>query len=85
MAKKIPIRQCIGCREEKGKNELVRVIRTPDNDVCVDLTGKMNGRGAYICKSMDCYKKAAKSKALERALKVEISEEVHERISKELM
>jgi hypothetical protein len=85
MAKKIPVRQCIACRQEKSKNELVRVIRTPEGDICIDKTGRKNGRGAYICMSMDCYEKAVKTKAIERSLKVEISDEVYEQLGKEMM
>ena len=82
--KKIPVRQCVGCREMIPKNELLRVIRTPEEEVVLDSTGKKNGRGAYICKSMDCLKKAAKSKGLERSLKVSIPEEVYDKLEKEM-
>lgn len=85
MAKKIPVRQCVGCREMKPKNELVRIIKTPENEVCLDKTGKKNGRGAYICLSYDCYNRARKSKAIEKSLKTEISEEIYEIIGKELV
>lgn len=85
MAKQIPLRQCIGCREMKPKNELVRIIRTPENDICLDKTGKKNGRGAYLCPNPDCYKKAVKSKGIERALKVEIPDEIYKMIGEELM
>ena len=85
MAKQIPLRQCVGCREMKMKTELVRVIKTPDNTVCLDKTGKMNGRGAYICMNMDCYNKAVKSKGIERSLKMVIPENVYEAIGKELV
>lgn len=85
MAKQIPVRQCIGCREMKPKNEMVRIIRTPDNDICLDKTGRMNGRGAYICLNLDCYKKAVRSKAIERALKQEIPDDIYEAIGKEMM
>jgi hypothetical protein len=85
MAKKIPVRQCIACRQEKPKNELVRVIRTPEGNICIDKTGRMNGRGAYICMSMDCYKKAVKTKTIERSLKVQISDEVYEQLGKEMI
>lgn len=85
MAKQIPLRQCIGCREMKMKTELVRVIKTPDNQICLDKTGRMNGRGAYICLNKDCYNKAVKSKGIERSLKVAIPEEIYEAIGKELM
>ena len=85
MAKQLPVRQCIGCREMKPKNEMVRIIRTPDNDICLDKTGRMNGRGAYICLNLDCYKKAVRSKAIERALKQEIPDDIYEAIGKEMM
>ena len=68
MQKKIPQRQCMGCRERKAKRELIRVVRTPEGTVNLDFGGKMNGRGAYICPQMDCLKKALKSKALDRSL-----------------
>ena len=84
MAKQIPLRQCIGCRQMKMKTELVRVIKTPDNEVCLDKTGKMNGRGAYICLSKDCFSKAVKSKGIEKSLKTAIPEHIYEAISKEL-
>ncbi len=85
MAKQIPVRQCIGCREMKPKNELVRIIRTPENDICLDKTGKKNGRGAYICLSKECYDKAVKSKGIERSLKVAIPKEIYDAIGEELM
>ena len=69
----------------KMKTELVRVIKTPDNQICLDKTGRMNGRGAYICLNKDCYNKAVKSKGIERSLKVAIPEEIYEAIGKELM
>ncbi|MCM1273145.1 MAG: YlxR family protein [Clostridium sp.] len=84
MAKQIPKRQCLGCREMKAKNELVRVIRTVDNTVCLDLKGKQNGRGAYICRDIKCFEKAVKTKALERALKLSIPDEIYQSISREL-
>lgn len=84
MPKKIPIRQCLGCREQKAKNELLRVVRAPDGSVSLDFRGKAPGRGAYICRSGDCLKKAVRSKALERSLEVPIPEEVYERLRQEL-
>ncbi len=84
MAKQIPLRQCIGCRQMKAKTDLVRIIKTPDNEICLDKTGKMNGRGAYICLDNDCYNKAVKSKGIERSLKMAIPEEIYEAIGKEL-
>ena len=85
MAKQIPLRQCIGCREMKPKNELVRIIRTPENNICLDKTGKMNGRGAYLCLNTECYNKAVKSKGIERSLKVEIPQDIYDSLGKELI
>ena len=82
-ARKVPMRQCIGCREMKEKSNLIRVIRTPEGDVCVDVTGKKNGRGAYICRSLGCFQKAVKTKGLSRAFQREIPGEVYERLKKE--
>ncbi len=84
MAKQIPVRQCIGCHSMKAKNELVRIIRTPEGNVILDTTGKQNGRGAYICKSEDCFKKAVKASSISRALKVEITDDVLNMICEEL-
>ena len=84
MQKKIPQRQCMGCRERKAKRELIRVVRTPEGSVNLDFGGKMKGRGAYICPQMDCLKKALKSKALDRSLEVEIPEDVYARLQKEM-
>ena len=78
MPKHIPERQCLGCREMKPKAELVRVVRSPEGTVSVDLRGKAPGRGAYVCRSVDCLKKALRSKALSRSLEVEIPPEVYE-------
>lgn len=76
MEKKVPIRQCIGCRERKAKKELSRIIRTPDGQILFDSTGKLSGRGAYLCPSKTCFEKAIKTKALQRALECEIPEEL---------
>ena len=84
MQKKIPQRQCMGCRERKAKKELIRVVRTPEGAVCLDFSGKLNGRGAYICPSADCLKKARKAKSLDRSLEVSIPEEVYDRLEKEM-
>ena len=84
MQKKIPQRQCMGCRERKAKRELIRVVRGTDGNVSLDFGGKMNGRGAYICPNPDCLKKVQKSKALDRSLEVTIPEEVYERLAKEM-
>ena len=84
MQKKIPQRQCMGCRERKAKRELIRVVRTPEGAVNLDFGGKMNGRGAYICPDPECLKKVRKSKALDRSLEVTIPEEVYQRLEKEM-
>ncbi len=84
MQKKIPQRQCMGCRERKAKRELIRVVRTPEGSVNLDFGGKMNGRGAYLCPQMDCLKKAIRAKSLARSLEVEIPEEVYVRLEKEM-
>lgn len=85
MAKQIPVRQCMGCREMKPKNEMVRIIRTPENEICLDKTGRMNGRGAYICMNIECFNKAVRSKAVERALKVSIPDDIYEAIGREMI
>jgi len=84
MQKKIPQRQCMGCRERKPKRELIRVVRCTDGEVRLDFGGKMNGRGAYICPNSECLKKVRKSKALDRSLEVAIPEEVYDRLEKEM-
>ena len=78
MQKKIPLRQCLGCREMKPKKELVRVVRAPDGAVSLDFKGKSPGRGAYVCPNEECLKKAVKSKALERALEIKIPEDIYD-------
>ena len=82
--KKIPQRQCMGCRERKEKRELIRVVRAPDGSVSLDFRGKAPGRGAYICPDMACLKKALRSKALDRSLEVPIPEEIYARLEKEM-
>ena len=84
MQKKIPQRQCMGCRERKAKRELIRVVRSPEGEVSLDFGGKKNGRGAYICLNPECLKKAVRSKALDRSLEVTIPEEVYQRLEKEM-
>lgn len=82
--KKIPMRSCCACREKKAKNELVRVVRTPEGEICLDLTGKRSGRGVYICNSTACLNKARKIGALSRALECEIPEKVFESLQGEI-
>ena len=76
--RKIPMRQCVGCREMKSKKEMIRVIKTPEDEIMIDATGRKNGRGAYICPSRDCLAKAIKSKGLERSFKMSIPTEMEE-------
>lgn len=75
--KKIPLRKCVGCKEQKAKNELIRVVKDKDGLVELDLTGKKNGRGAYICSNKLCLEQAYKTRALNRSLSTNISEEVY--------
>ena len=84
MQKKIPQRQCMGCRERKAKRELIRIVRMTDGNVTVDFSGKVNGRGAYICPDPECLRKAQKAKSLERSLETPIPEQVYERLIKEM-
>ena len=83
MNKKIPMRQCIGCGEMKNKREMMRVLKTAENEIILDITGRKNGRGAYLCKSKECLEKARKSKGLDRSFKMSIPEQVYENLQKE--
>ena len=85
MNKNKPIRTCIACRKEFEKHELIRIVRTPEGEYTVDLTGKANGRGAYICKSEECAKKLKKSKLLNKAFKTAISDEVYALVEEALL
>ena len=82
--KKIPQRQCVGCRTMKDKKSLIRVVRTPEGQIVLDATGKKSGRGAYVCPDPDCLKKARKSRALERALAVDIPGEVYDALESQM-
>ncbi|WP_207739965.1 YlxR family protein [Clostridium sp. 1001271B_150615_H5] len=82
--KKVPLRQCIGCQEMKSKKEMIRVIKTAEDEIMLDATGRKNGRGAYLCPSMECLKKAVKGKRLERSFKMAIPKEVYETLEKEM-
>lgn len=83
MNKKIPLRQCVGCGEMVDKRDMMRVVKTPENDITLDFKGKMNGRGAYICKRGECLEKALKNNGLERSLKVSIPDEVKTKLKEE--
>ena len=82
--KKIPMRMCLGCGEMMPKKELIRAVKSPEGDISLDFTGKKSGRGAYICRDVTCLKKVRKSRRLERNLECPISEEIYDRMEKEL-
>ena len=82
--RKVPMRQCTGCQEMKNKKEMFRVLKTPEDEIILDATGRKNGRGAYVCPSVDCLTKAVKSRGLERSLKVPVPDEVYEQLKKEM-
>lgn len=84
MPKTVPVRQCTGCRVQKPKKELIRVVRSPEGEVSLDFRGKAPGRGAYLCRDVNCLKKAVRSRALERALSVAIPQEVFDRLAEEM-
>ena len=75
--KKIPLRRCLGCYESKPKKELCRVVRKTDGEICIDKTGKMDGRGAYICNSVECLDKVIKSRRLERVLSSKLNDDIY--------
>lgn len=80
MQKKIPMRQCVGCREMKAKKELVRVVRSPEGEISLDFRGKASGRGAYVCPQAECLRRAIKSRALERGLDCQIPQEIYDQL-----
>lgn len=82
--KKIPLRKCTGCGEMKPKKELVRVVKTPEDEVLIDLTGRLNGRGAYICPKSECLKIARKSRRIEKSFQMQIPDEVYNKMEEEL-
>ena len=82
--KKIPMRMCKGCSEMKPKRELIRVVKSPEGDVSIDLTGKKSGRGVYVCKSLECLKKARKSRRFEKDFQCRIADEIYEVMEDEL-
>ncbi len=82
--KKIPMRMCLGCGEMKPKKELIRAVKSPEGDISIDLTGKKSGRGAYICRSIECFGKARKARRFEKAFACRISEEIYDSMEKEL-
>ena len=82
--KKVPMRKCIGCQEMKNKKEMMRVLKTPEGEIVIDLTGRKNGRGAYLCFSKECLEKSMKNKGLERSLKTTIPASVYEKLNEEI-
>ena len=84
MPKKIPLRQCLGCREMKPKRDLIRVVRSPEGEISLDFHGKKPGRGAYLCPDPECFKRIRKSRALERAFSLPIPEKVYNELEKEM-
>ncbi len=82
--KKVPMRMCTGCHEMKPKKELIRVVKTPEGEIKLDFTGKLNGRGAYVCKSAECLAKAQKQKSLARAFDCIITDEIYEELKRNI-
>ncbi|MBR5295261.1 MAG: YlxR family protein [Clostridia bacterium] len=82
--KKVPLRRCAGCNEQKSKKEFIRVLRTPEGEIILDETGKANGRGVYLCPKASCLQKARKAKRLERSLEVTIPEEIWKSLEEKL-
>lgn len=82
--KKVPIRSCLGCGEPKEKKELIRVVRSPEGELSIDLTGKKSGRGAYICHSVECFNKAKKARRLEKSFSMQIPEEIYQTLLAQL-
>lgn len=82
--KRIPLRKCTGCQEMKNKKDMMRILRTAEGEIVLDTTGRKNGRGAYVCCSMDCFEKAVKNRGLERSLKVKVPDETYESLKKEI-
>lgn len=84
MNRKVPTRKCIGCGEQKPKRELVRIVRSKDGEISLDMTGKKNGRGAYICPKLDCLKKVRRNRGLDRSFQMTVPEEIYELLEKEM-
>lgn len=84
MQKKIPMRRCSGCNESRPKKELIRIVRSPEGEISLDLTGKKNGRGAYLCNNVECLKKARKARRIERSFECAVPDEVYDRLEEEM-
>lgn len=83
--RKVPLRKCVACQEMKSKKELIRIVKSPEDDIGIDVSGKKPGRGAYLCGSTSCLKRAQKSGALERALKIKIPQDIYLRLEQEFI
>lgn len=81
--KKVVERQCIGCRESKGKKDLIRIVKTPEGDIALDFTGRKNGRGAYLCDNYECLKKARERKALSRSFRMDVPDDIYDELERE--
>ena len=84
MSKKMPVRRCVGCQEMKNKKEMIRVLKTAEDEIILDATGRKNGRGAYLCPSMECLKMARKKKGLDRSFRMTVPEEIYDQLEKEM-
>lgn len=82
--RKVPLRQCIGCGEMKSKREMIRILKTESGEIVLDATGRKNGRGAYLCPDMECFRKAVKGKGIERSFKMPVPKEVYAALEKEM-
>lgn len=83
--KKVPLRTCMGCNAKKNKKELIRIVKNKENEISVDKTGKVDGRGAYVCNNIGCLEKVIKSKRLEKVLEIKISDEIYEQLRGEMV
>ncbi len=83
--RRIPLRKCVACQESKAKKQLIRVVRTPLNEVAIDISGKKSGRGAYLCGNVSCFKLAKKARSLDRALKVTIGDDIYDSLAREFI
>ncbi|CAM2890937.1 YlxR family protein [Paenibacillus sediminis] len=84
-ARKVPLRKCVACQQMMPKKELIRVVKTPDDEVLIDLSGKKSGRGAYLCGKVSCFKLAQKNKSLDRALKHQVKPEIYEQLAQDFI
>jgi len=83
--RKVPLRKCVACQQMMSKKELIRVVKTPQDEILIDLTGKKSGRGAYLCGKLSCFKLAHKSKALDRALKQQVNSDIYEQLAQDFI